>query len=141
MRESFKAQPSLFVFSAVLDHPSLHRLDEDGFIHRQTVTPGNVHDSREHDTLLLGDESQLYADAAYRSKQTRDKLAQFGTADRMQRKGYHDRPLSVADHQRNKEIAVTRSGGMAWPARGSWGWQEPYILWSGSNGEQYPQGH
>ena len=26
-------------------------VDEDGFIHRQTMTPGNVHDSRERDTL------------------------------------------------------------------------------------------
>ena len=32
-------------------------VDEDGFIHRQTVTAGNVHDSQEHDTLLLGDAS------------------------------------------------------------------------------------
>ncbi len=28
-------------------------VDEDGFVHRQTVTPGNVHDSRERDRLLL----------------------------------------------------------------------------------------
>jgi len=30
-------------------------VDEDGFIHRQSVTAGNVHDSQERDTLLLGD--------------------------------------------------------------------------------------
>ncbi|MCK5892827.1 MAG: transposase [Endozoicomonadaceae bacterium] len=30
-------------------------VDEDGFIHSQSVTPGNVHDSQERDTLLLGD--------------------------------------------------------------------------------------
>ena len=86
-------------------------VDEDGFIHRQTVTPGNVHDSRERDTLLLGDESELYADAAYSSAETRDKLVLFGIEDRVQRKGYRKHPLSAVDHQRNKEIAVTRSGG------------------------------
>jgi IS5 family transposase len=86
-------------------------VDEDGFIHRQTVTPGNVHDSRERDTLLLGDESPLYADAAYSSAETQEKLARFGIDDRVQRKGYRNHPLSVPDHQRNKEIAVTRSGG------------------------------
>lgn len=37
----------------------------DGFIHRQTVTAGNVHDSVERDTLLPGDEAAPYADAAY----------------------------------------------------------------------------
>jgi IS5 family transposase len=50
-------------------------VDEDGFIHRQRVTAGNVHDSQERDTLLLGDEAVLYADAAYSSAQTRNKLA------------------------------------------------------------------
>ena len=86
-------------------------VDEDGFIHRQTVTPGNVHDSQERDTLLLGDESELYADAAYSSKQTQEKLSRFGISDRVQRKGYRSHPLSKADKERNKEIAVTRSGG------------------------------
>ena len=69
-------------------------VDEDGFIHRQTVTPGNVHDSTERDTLLLGDEVALYADAAYSSRATRDKLDRFGIDDQVQRKGYRDHPLS-----------------------------------------------
>ena len=86
-------------------------VDEDGFIHRQTVTAGNVHDSRERDTLLLGDEAALYADAAYSSKETRDKLKLFGIADRVQRKGYRNQPLSGEEAARNAEIAVTRSGG------------------------------
>ena len=40
-------------------------VDEDGFIHRQSVTPGHAHDSQERGSLLLGNESALYADAAY----------------------------------------------------------------------------
>ena len=86
-------------------------VDEEGFIHRQSVTPGNVHDSRERDTLLPGDETALYADAAYSSQQTRDKLAQLGIDDQVQRKGYRGHPLSEADRIRNQEIAVTRTGG------------------------------
>lgn len=86
-------------------------VDEDGFIHRQSVTAGNVHDSKERDTLLLGDESALYADAAYSSKETRDKLTRFGIDDQVQRKGYRNVPLSCADQLRNKMIAVTRAGG------------------------------
>ena len=86
-------------------------VDEDGFIHRQTVTPGNAHDSTERDTLLLGDEAALYADAAYSSQATREKLEQFGIDDQVQRKGYRGHPLSKADLVRNKEIAVIRSGG------------------------------
>lgn len=86
-------------------------VDEDGFIHRQSVTPGNVHDSQERDTLLLGDETALYADAAYSSQQTRDKLERLGIEDHVQRKGDRGKPLSDADQCRNKEIAVIRAGG------------------------------
>ena len=56
-------------------------VDENGFIQRQTVTAGNVRDSVERDTPLLGDETALYADAAYSSKETRDKLERFGIAN------------------------------------------------------------
>jgi IS5 family transposase len=86
-------------------------VDEDGFIHRQSVTAGNVHDSQERDTLLLGDESALYADAAYSSADTRNTLSRLGIDDKVQRKGYRNTPLSCADQLRNRMIAVTRSGG------------------------------
>lgn len=86
-------------------------VDEDGFIQRQTVTAGNVHDSVERDTLLLGDEAALYADAAYSSKETRAKLERFGIVDQVQRKGYRNKPLSHDDRIRNDEIAVIRAGG------------------------------
>ena len=75
------------------------------------MTPGNVHDSQERDTLLLGDESALYADAAYSSEATPNTLAQLGIDDHVQRKGYRNNPLSSADQIRNKLIAVTRGGG------------------------------
>ena len=84
-------------------------VDEDGFIHSQSITPGNVHDSKERDTLLLGDETALYADAAYSSQETRDTLARLGIDDQVQRKADRNKPLSEADLKRNKRIATTRS--------------------------------
>ena len=86
-------------------------VDEDGFIHRQEVTAGNVHDSQMRDALLLGDETRLYADAAYDSAETRATLARQGIEDCVQRQARRGRPLSEADTLRNKEIAVIRSGG------------------------------
>ncbi len=86
-------------------------VDEDGFIHSQSVTPGNVHDSQELDTLILGDEEKLYSDAAYSSKNTREKLDELGIEDQVQRKGYRNHPLTEEDKIRNAEIAVTRAGG------------------------------
>ena len=79
-------------------------VDEDGFIQRQTVTAGNVHDSVERDTLLLSDEMALYADAAYSAQETRDKLEQFDIADQVQRKDYRNNPLSPQDSRRNDEM-------------------------------------
>ena len=69
-----------------------------------------VHDSVERDTLLLGDETALYADAADSSKKTRDKLERFGIADQVQRKGCRNKPLSAKDRRRNDAIAVIRAG-------------------------------
>lgn len=86
-------------------------VDEDGFIHRQNVTAGNVHDSQERDTLLLGDEAALFADSAYSSEETRQKLKGLGIKDQVQRKGYRNNPLSESDKERNAQIAVTRAGG------------------------------
>ena len=53
----------------------------------------------------------LYADAAYSSKETRDKLERFGIADQVQRKGYRNKPLSAKGRRRNDVIAVIRAGG------------------------------
>ncbi len=89
-------------------HPGV---DEDGFIHRQSVTPGNDHNSQERDTLLLGDETALYADAAYSSEETREKLKRYGIQDQVLRKGCRNKPLSHNDQLRNRMIASTRSGG------------------------------
>jgi IS5 family transposase len=86
-------------------------VDEDSFIHRQSGTPGNVHDSQERDTLLLGDETALYADAAYSSEETRHKLKRFTIDDQVQRKGYRGNPISQVDKNRNAQIAVLRTGG------------------------------
>ena len=84
--------------------------DEDGFIHDQVVTPGNAHEIRTWEGLMTGGETQLYADCAYSAQETRDTLAARGVADRVQRKGYRNRPLPEAEVERNNEIGVTRAG-------------------------------
>jgi transposase, IS5 family len=84
--------------------------DEDGFIHDQVVTPGNAHEIRAWEGLMTGGETQLYADCAYSAQETRDTLAARGIADRVQRKGYRNRPLPQPEVERNIEIGVTRAG-------------------------------
>jgi IS5 family transposase len=82
--------------------------DEDGFIHATALSPGNRHEIRSLPRVITGGESQLYADAAYSAGWVRRALGRAGVADRVQRKGYRNRPLDAADRARNKEIAVTR---------------------------------
>jgi len=59
----------------------------------------------------LGDETALYADAAYSLEETRAKLKRLGIADKVQRKGYRNKPLSPEGRRRNDEISVIRAGG------------------------------
>ncbi len=96
-------------------------VDEDGFIQRQTVTASMTVLSairscwamRPPFTPLSGMQGMpcRSMDAAYSSKETRDKLERFGIADQVQRKGYRNKPLSRDDSKRNDEIAVIRAGG------------------------------
>ncbi len=66
---------------------------------------------QERDTLLLGDETALYTDAASNLEETRKKLKRYGIQDQAQRRGCRNKPQSHNDQLRNRMIASTRSGG------------------------------
>jgi len=83
--------------------------DEDGFILRQDVTPGNVYDGNKREDLLTGEESQLYADSVYDSQQGRCELQRRGVQNRVQRKGCKHKKLTQADHDWNAEVGVARA--------------------------------
>lgn len=84
-------------------------VDEDGFIIAAALTPGNVHDSQRFGVLLTGEESAAYADSAYASRATDELLAARGIRNKVQRRGHRGHPISEANKERNKEIAVIRS--------------------------------
>lgn len=83
--------------------------DEDGFILRQKVTSGEVYDGNMRAALQTGEESQLYADSVYDSKEGRVDLAVRGIDNRVQRKGCRHKKLSQSDHDWNEEVGVTRA--------------------------------
>ena len=85
----------------IYGHPVRTGVDGDGFVHRRTVVPCNVHDGRERDRPPSGDGTAFYADAAYGSRGMRDKPARFGIADRVQGKGRRGHPSGEADKERN----------------------------------------
>lgn len=83
--------------------------DEDGFILKQETTAGNVYDGNMRDALLTGEETQVYADSVYDSKEGRAELARRGIANRVQRKGCKNKKLTQQDHAWNREVGVTRA--------------------------------
>jgi IS5 family transposase len=78
---------------------------------RYTVTNAAVHDSQTLDALLdpHNPASNVWADTAYRSKETEEKLAQNGLRSRIHRRASRGKPLS----QRAQEANRTRSKGRA----------------------------
>ena len=83
-------------------------IDEDGFIFSTAMTPGNEHEINSLTGLLDGSEDMLFADSAYSSQKIRDWMVENDITDRVQRKGYRNRKLSLEDRARNVEIGVTR---------------------------------
>ena len=64
-------------------------------IRRYRVTDAAVHDSQVIEELLVSDNtaSGVWADSAYRSKDTEGKVKARGLRSRIHRKGYRNRPL------------------------------------------------
>ena len=83
--------------------------DEDGFILKQKVTPGNVYDGNKREDLLTGEEAQLYADSVYHSKESEKELVLSGVDSRIQRKGCRHKKLTQKDIDWNEEVGVTRA--------------------------------
>jgi len=73
-------------------------VDEDGFIKTYDYTAGNVHDSNVFERLLTGNEKEVYADSAYKSKQHDALLKEVGTRNRVLERAYRNKPLT--DHQK-----------------------------------------
>lgn len=83
--------------------------DEDGFVRRVAVSPGNRAEVDSLEDLVVGDEAALYADGAYSSPRSRALVARTGMADRVQRRGAKHKRLGPQDIARNVEIGVTRA--------------------------------
>jgi IS5 family transposase len=81
-----------------------------GLIRRARLTPANVHDSREADALVMGDERAIYADKAYASHGRRSALKARGIKDRiMHRPNKHHPELPRWQRRRNDLISAARA--------------------------------
>ena len=103
---------------AVWGYQAFVNADEDGFVRRIAVSPGNRAEVDSLEALVVGDEAALYADAAYIGPRTRALLARHDMADRVQRRGARGHPLTPSERARNVEIGITR--GRVEPIFGHW---------------------
>ena len=84
--------------------------DEGSNIIRKTIfTPANVHDSRELDTLICGDERSVFADKAYADDDVKRKLRQKGVYCGILDKGRRGRQLSQKQKHANKQKSKVRN--------------------------------
>lgn len=69
-----------------------------------SVTPASVHDSQAYDDLTkkIDDKKPIFADSAYQSQMTAEKMKASGNTNRICRKGYRNHPLSKEDKKWNR---------------------------------------
>ena len=80
------------------------------FIRQYKVTAANVHDSQVFLELLAPNTSrEVYADSAYRSEESQERLKGLGYRPHIQRKGQRNRPLSDREKQGNRVRSRLRS--------------------------------
>ena len=80
-----------------------------GLTHSASVTPANVHDSRELPRLLHGNESRVYGDSAYTGQKAVLKEVAPKARDFTNRKANRNRPLSEADKETNRRKSQVRA--------------------------------
>ena len=80
------------------------------FIRAWKVTAANVHDSQVFEEILAQNTSRdVYADSAYLSEASRERLTVLGYRPHIQRKGQKNHPLSAWEKQGNRTRSRIRS--------------------------------
>jgi IS5 family transposase len=77
-------------------------------VRTQVLTPANVQEVTQAQSLIAGDEAEVLADRGYDSGKLHRHLAARGIADGIMRRGQKDRSLSPEEIARNHEIAPRR---------------------------------
>ena len=78
-------------------------------IRKKRLTPANVHDINERDTLLSGDEHGVFGDKAYGDKEMKKKCRKEGIYYGILDKGKRNHPLSSKQEKDNRQKSRVRS--------------------------------
>ncbi len=80
-----------------------------GIIRKVTYTPANVHDSKELENFISGDEQSIFADKAYDSADKKRECRANGIYSGIIEKAHRNRPLSGKQKKNNKKKSKIRS--------------------------------
>lgn len=80
-----------------------------GLVHSASVTPANVHDSRELANLLHGNETRLYGDSAYTGQKDVLKQVSPKAKDFTNKRAVRNKPLTDADKETNRRKSQVRA--------------------------------
>ena len=83
--------------------------DEDGFVKKVVTTPANVHDSQCLTDLIIGNESAVYADKAYKSQAHDNYLADANISNQIHDRAWRNSPLTEQQITTNKHKSQTRN--------------------------------
>ncbi len=77
-------------------------------ITKYTVTSASVHDSQAVEDIIDEDDSIMYADSAYKSKEIETYLKSKNVKGKVIKRKYRNKPLEKADHKTNYKHSKTR---------------------------------
>lgn len=81
---------------------------EDKLLHEIEVTSARPHDSQHFEDVLIGNETEIWADSAYRSEEQEKKLEKEEIKSHIHEKAYRNKPLTEEQKASNKEKSKVR---------------------------------
>lgn len=82
---------------------------EDKLIHELEMTSARPHDSQHFEDVLVGDETEIWADSAYRSEDQEAKLEKEKIKSQILEKAYRNKPLTDEQKESNKAKSEVRA--------------------------------
>ena len=83
--------------------------EKDKLIHALEMSSARPHDSQHFDDVLIGDETEVWADSAYRSEDREKQLEDEGIESHIHEKAQRNKPLTDEQKESNRVKSKTRA--------------------------------
>jgi IS5 family transposase len=82
---------------------------KDKLLHEVELSSARPHDSQHFEDVLIGDESEVWADSAYRSAEREKQLEDLGIESQIHEKAQRNKPLTEEQKESNRIKSKTRA--------------------------------